>query len=163
MTIAQKIQEAGFVSYCPVETIKRQPHLGPRGRRYGLDGRQDEYSRALFPGYLFMQIDAKFRPALIERGHLRIAIMRGPHSYLTLSDAQVNVVREIETAMAWQPAPLERKKPKKGDFVELLYGILRGEPATVLKVKGAKAWLKFNKANLREPVIVNANDLKVVS
>lgn len=140
---------AGFAATCPSFVVRRR-------NRYGNRDEMTEALRPLFPGYLFLRPDPRFRREAFETGRIRLRVFHQPR----LSDGVVDALR-VTALEASKVAVVKKIEP--GDFATMLRGVLKGESAKVLKVRGAQALIDIARDGRRAVVFVPLADLQGVS
>lgn len=150
LAVEAAVIERGFDAYCPVFTQ-------PRRNRYGRRGEIVEVTRPLFPGYLFARPGPGFRTSMFETSRTVVRLLRGSTGRIVVNDDQMAVVRNA--ALEASRVAVERKV-QAGDYVVLLRGLLKGETAVVLRVRGQTALVSINRSRPVE-AFVNASDVKV--
>lgn len=121
---AQRINSAGFNSYCPTWLKKiRRPNRGGVFFRSKIE--------PLFPSYIFIAEDAAFRKDEFETERLRLTVF---HKVL-LTDAQLAEVRLIEMKVASEMMKTKVAfKVDVGDVMQIIEGLMMGEPVEVERV-----------------------------
>lgn len=143
--VAGAMLAAGFETYCPSFTVKQR-------NRYGHRDELVETTKPLFPTYIFVRPDAGLRREAFETGRIKLKIFRHP----VISDAVIEAVRA--TAEEASKVAIE-KKIEAGDFATLLRGVLKGESAKVLRVRGQQALIDIQRDGRRTIVLVKLTDL----
>jgi transcription antitermination factor NusG len=146
--VCSAMTAAGFVAYCPA-------YIERRRNRYGHRGAMMEYALPLFPGYAFVQHDTSFRKEAFETARIKISVFRTSY----LRDDQMDAIRD--TANEASKVTTERKIVP-GQFAKLLHGVLKGESAKVLRIKGQRALLEFTRGGRRAEMTVMVRDLEAV-
>lgn len=142
--VTGSILAAGFEAYCPTYTARHR-------NRYGHRDEIIEAERPLFPGYLFLRPDPRFREAF-ETSRIKLQVFRSS----PVSDGVIDAVRA--TAAEASKVAVERKV-EAGDFATLLRGVLKGESARVLRVRGQQALVDILRDGRRAVLLVRLSDL----
>ena len=147
LDVALRMNAAGVEAYCPSFTSITRQRNAHRCMTV-------TKTRPLFRGYLFARIDDSFRVEPFERSTCKIVVYRRR----PLSDAQIDAVRTTAFLVS---SVSDRTKIDPGSFVELCRGVLAGERAEVLRIKGQRAVIELlgSRAVLR----VDISDLETVS
>ena len=142
--VAQRLTEAGYTVYCPLQKVRRQ-----------WSDRTKVVEEPLFRSYLFIQIDDHRRDEVFAfPGAVRYLFwLRRP--------AQVRQV-EINTIKKWlgeyNHLDIDISEIHPGDHVRINSGILTGEEAVVLDRTGTKAYLELKELRIRISVsLTNTN------
>jgi transcription antitermination factor NusG len=125
LDVALRMNAAGVEAYCPSFTSITRQRNAHRCMTV-------TKTRPLFRGYLFARIDDGFRAEPFERSTCKIVVYRRR----PLSDAQIDAVRTTAFLVS---SVSDRTKIEPGAFVELCRGVLAGERAEVLRIKGQRA------------------------
>lgn len=143
--VTGSILAAGFEAYCPTYTARHR-------NRYGHRDEVIESERPLFPGYLFVRPDHRFRREAFETSRIKLQVFRSS----PVSDGVVDAVRA--TAAEASKVAVERKI-EAGDFATLLRGVLKGESARVLRVRGQQALVDIVRDGRRAVLLVRLSDI----
>jgi transcription antitermination factor NusG len=146
--VCSAMTAAGYVAYCPAYIERRR-----KGGFYSKD--RQEIALPLFPGYAFVQHDSTFRKEAFETARIKISVFRTSY----LRDDQMDAIRD--TANEASKVTTERKIVP-GQFAKLLHGVLKGESAKVLRIKGHRALLEFTRGGRRAEMTVMVRDLEAV-
>lgn len=148
--VESEMVRAGLSVFCPTFTQARR-------NRYGRKGDVLQVTRPLFPNYLFMRPAPWFRPSSFETSRTKITVLRGSSGRLLVSDIQMESVRTVAVEASRVAPDL---KIRADDFVMLLRGVLRGEPAQVLRVRGQHALVALTQRAGRANILVNIADIQ---
>lgn len=146
--LEREIKAKGFLPYAPRWRIHR--------RRRGWRNHTIETAvRALFPDYLFVLLDTRFVAADFSTNSRSVKRLPG-----FATAAQVEVVREIE--LEANKLPIERvvRQVRPGEMALIIRGVLKGDTAEVLRVKGRSAIVNLARQGRRSVVTMNACDLE---
>lgn len=147
--VCSAMTAAGYVAYCP-QYIERR-----RRGRLANNLNMVEFALPLFPGYAFVQHDGTFRKEAFETARIKISVFRTSW----LRDDQMDAIRD--TANEASKASIERKL-QPGQFAKLLHGVLKGESAKVLRIKGQRALLEFTRGGRKSEMVAMVRDLEAV-
>lgn len=146
--VCAAMTSAGYVAYCP-RFVER--HRNRSVRKSELL----ERVTPLFPGYAFVQHEARFRKEAFETARVKISVFRASW----LRDDQMDEIKATEAGANIVAAD---RKIVQGQFAKLLHGVLKGESAKVLRIKGQRALLEFNRGGRRAEMTVMVRDLEAV-
>lgn len=132
-------------AYCPAYTERRP-------KRYGHRGEFIETTKPLYPTYIFAKIDSRARTEPFETSRIRISVL----ALNAVSEAVVESVRAI--AEEASKVCVERRI-EPGDFVTMLYGVLKGESARVVRVRGQQALIDIQRDGRRVLLQTKLSDL----
>ena len=144
--VASRMLAEDVEAYCPSFTSVTR-------RRGGHRDMTVTKTRPLFRGYLFARIDDGFHVERFERSTCKIIVYRRR----PLSDAQIDAVRATAFLVS---SVSDRTRIEPGCFVELCRGVLNGERAEVLRIRGQRAVIALlvNKTVLHADI----NDLESI-
>lgn len=152
-TVADRIAKAGFASVCP----QYMERLKPSGRRLWV---RASVIRPLFPTYIFVRHDPDFRPAKFETTKIRLQVFRSR----LVTDAEMTLINKVAMERSVSDARGVTRQPiKRGDVMELLHGILRGEAVDVLHVRKERIIVQLRRQPNAVPIEVRADSLGAVA
>lgn len=146
---ASRINSAGFIAHCPTYIRRR------RVWRHGKFSFQQE-TAALFPGYIFLLHVPSFRKEKFETMRVRLSIFFGA----TLSEDHMEKINStaLEVA-AQQAAGAQRVKIRAGEVMQIIHGVMMGEPVEVLRVSRDTVLVQLKRFAGARPVAINASSL----
>ena len=144
-SVAQKMLTAGFESYCPSYQTRQRS-------RYARKEVLRQVERPLFPGWLFVKKHARFRKQAFETSRTSLRVYYKP----LVSDDRIEAIRATaEAASRWRVTD--------GDFGLIVRGVLGGELAKVLRVRGNRAVVDVGHNGNRWIFTLPLDDLESVS
>jgi transcription antitermination factor NusG len=102
-----------------------------------------------------VQHDSQFRKEDFETARIKISVFRTSY----LRDDQMDAIRDTANEAS---KVTEVRKIVPGQFAKLLHGVLEGESAKVLRIKGQRALLEFTRGGRRAEMTVMVRDLEAV-
>lgn len=144
---AARMSAANIEAFCPQYTTITRCRNGHRDMTI-------ERRRVLFPRYLFARVERDFQADPFERGGCKIIVFRS-RAY---SDEQIDAVRA--TAFLVQSIS-DRTRIEVGVLAEFWQGVMKGQRAEVLKIRGRNAVVSLlgNKTEMT----VGVRELETVS
>ena len=147
--VADRIAKAGYATVCPQYMERLRPSRGRVWVRASV-------IRPLFPTYIFVRHDPDFRPAKFETTRIRLQVFRSR----LVTDAEMTLINEVAMERSVSDARGKVRQPiKRGDVMELLHGILRGEPVDVLHVRKERIIVQLRRKPSAVPIEVRADSL----
>lgn len=144
---AARMSAAHIETYCPQFTTVTR-------RRGGHRDMTIEKRRVLFPRYLFARVDRDFQAEPFERGGCKIVVFRSS----AYSDEQIAAVKHTEFLVQ---SVSDRTFIRVGALAEFWQGVMKGQRAEVLKIRGRNAVVSLF-GNKKE-MTVDVRDLEAVS
>lgn len=146
---AARISEAGFNAVCPVWTKKiRRPNRGGIFFRSKIE--------PLFVGYFFLKADESFRKSDFETEKVRLKIFRNA----LLTDQQMSEVMVIELKVAAEQMKAKHGlKVEVGEVVQILNGVMTGEPVEVTRVGKGTVLVQLKRLTGSMPFWINTDSL----
>ena len=150
--VAQRLNDAGFVCYCPALFEKRV------NRHHKLGG-TFLHKVPMFPGYVFLEKPDP--PRRVGANGVKAAPLTVDGRYLLLRDVHIAAIRQHEAFLAEPiPDPVVPRPPTAGDVVTLLRGVLARSKAVVINVRNSRQVLIRLLNSDSNQVFVNLSDLR---
>jgi transcription antitermination factor NusG len=143
------ILAAGLDAYCPSYSVRRKS-------RYGHRGEFIDCIHALFPTYLFVRAGQNFRREQFETARIKIQLFRGGLVSQDVIDAVKATAAEVGNVATTV------NRIEAGAFVKMMRGILRGDVAKVVKVKGQQAIIEVTRNGRTATFRTHVNELEAV-
>ena len=144
--------------YCPTYLTRTRNRRGHRGQKVDAE-------HPMFPGYIFASfagleaVNEDFSAPEFARscsaGRQRVSVVVGKR----LSDAQIGAVRALAFKMT---SVGDKTVIRPGVFVDVWRGLMRGERAEIIKVRGERALISLLGGHT-QPIEVDITDLESVS